>query len=654
MVKQKKRRQPDSRAANDRPAREGHSSRGRAALNMAIIAAAVWLAFGRSLDAPFVYDDSTSIVHNRSIQQLFPLWGDEARPGPLSPPRDTSVAGRPMTNLTFALNYAVGALNPRGYHVVNVSLHMLAAWLLWSLVRRTLDQQTGSESSSINELLAICVAIVWAVHPLQTEAVQYLAQRTELLMAVCYLATLLASLHYWNSGTSRARRGWLFGAVAACALGMGCKEVMVSAPVVVLLYDRTFVSSSVRAALGKSWPLYLGLASTWLVLVILNWQGTRSETAGFHLAVPASVWWCTQCKVLWLYLKLFVWPWPLVIHYELPLLDSWRSSGPWVVLTSLLLIVTAVQLYRRTAGEFLWSTIFLILAPTMIVPIVTEIAAERRMYLPVASLVILLVVGSYRLTQSALARKVDASFTRDKAARAAKLTTCLCAGLAIAYVAVDLQRLAMYRDEIALWQDTLTHADSALVRMNLGLALINAGRPAEAIEHYEHLLQSEPENEVTHRNNLAYAYLHAGRMADAITAYRSALRLDNQSVEAHNNLAMALLNANQPQEAAEHFRAALQLKPDYTDGHLGLGMALFAARQYAAAADEFEELRRARPDSIEANMHLAKTYVELGNPAAARAAAVRAIGLARGQGQVETARQIEAWLTASQQSSGTP
>src|SRR5262249_20614235 len=162
----------------------------------------------------------------------------------------------------------------------------------------------------------------WALHPLQTEAVIYVTQRTELMMGFCYLAVLYSSLRYWAAESSAAKTTWIVLASLACLAGMASKEVMVSAPIVVLLYDRTFLAGSFRAALQKSWPLYAGLAVGWLLLLALNFGQPRGESAGFHHDVLPHVWWATQCKVLLMYLKLCIWPWPLVIHYGTPYLET--------------------------------------------------------------------------------------------------------------------------------------------------------------------------------------------------------------------------------------------------------------------------------------------------------------------------------------------
>src|SRR5262249_8571383 len=150
-------------------------------------------------------------------------------------------------------------------------------------------------------------------------------QRTELMMAFCYLATLYCSLRFWSfapeaveqdldakpprndsSLNQRFRVAWLTLAILACAIGMASKEVMVSAPLVVLLFERTVVAGSLKDALRRSWPLYVGLASTWCVLLFLNLDPPRSESAGFASGVSAVQWWLTQAQVLLIYLKLMV------------------------------------------------------------------------------------------------------------------------------------------------------------------------------------------------------------------------------------------------------------------------------------------------------------------------------------------------------------
>src|SRR4029079_11515134 len=192
---------------------------------------------------------------------------------------------------------------------------------------------------------------------------------------------------------TRHRAAWLTLAVLACLAGMASKEVMVSAPLMVLLFDRTFISGSFAGAVRRSWPLYAGLAATWIALALLMLNAPHGQTAGFGLRIPAYVWWLTQSKVFLMYLKLAVWPWPLLVYYELPQLETFAASWMYVLPVLALGIATLVLLWRNHPLGYLLTWVFGILSPTSLVPIVTEVAAERRMYLPLAAIVVLAVVG---------------------------------------------------------------------------------------------------------------------------------------------------------------------------------------------------------------------------------------------------------------------
>ncbi len=211
------------------------------ALQFALLAGAVCLVYGRALESPFIFDDDVSIVKNTSITRLWPLLGDSQHPGPLNPFKELPNSGRPLANLSLAINYHFGQLNPVGYHVFNLMVHLLSALLLMGIVRRTLtlDCFAGKFSRTAGPL-AFFVALLWALHPLQTETVVYITQRTELMVGFFYLATMYASLRYWAADSQAGRRRWLALAGLACLAGMACKEVMVTAPVVVLLFERTF------------------------------------------------------------------------------------------------------------------------------------------------------------------------------------------------------------------------------------------------------------------------------------------------------------------------------------------------------------------------------------------------------------------------------
>src|SRR5262249_12444158 len=161
---------------------------------------------------------------------------------------------------TFALNYRWGGHDPAGYHVVDLVLHVLCAVMLAVVVAMTLRLPYFGLSGQEARALAAVAALVWAGHPLASEAVVYVSPRTDGLAAVCYLTVLWAALAYWSATSSAARTAWVVVAATVSACGMATKEVMVSVPLAVLLFERTFLVDSLRAT-RRSWPLYASLVA---------------------------------------------------------------------------------------------------------------------------------------------------------------------------------------------------------------------------------------------------------------------------------------------------------------------------------------------------------------------------------------------------------
>ncbi len=355
------------------------------------------------------------------------------------------------------------------------------------------------------DLLAFVSALLWAIHPLQTEAVVYVTQRTEVMVGFFYLTTLYGSLRYWAAEHRSARFAWLLLATVACAAGMACKETMLAAPVLVLLFERTFSAGSFARAVRNSWALYVGLFATWGLLVALNISGPRSESAGFDLGIPLLDYWCTQAKVLFMYLKLVFWPWPLVIHYEMRYI-SFSDAWPWVIGALGLMIATGVMLWRRSCVGFAGAWTFAILLPTLVVPISTEIAAERRMYLPLAAIVPLVVAGFYLSANSIERRRCAEGNSSDRKQWSTLSLIGLAGVIVVIFEIVGIRRLSDYRDQVTLWQTTV---------------------------------ENEPDDSLAH-NNLGSSYYHAHRIPDAISEYRRTIELNPQFADAYDNLGSAL------------------------------------------------------------------------------------------------------------------
>ncbi len=251
---------------------------------------------------------------------------------------------------------------------------------------------------AVGRPLAFSITLLWILHPLQTESVTYVSQSAESLMGLLYLLTLYCLVRRAEAD-GQGGRLWQCLCVAACLLGMGTKEVMVSAPLVALLYDRAFLSGSFRDAWRRRRPLYSCLAATWLplALLVLSTHG-RGGTAGFGSGVsPWPSYAMNQLQAIVHYLGLCFWPQPLIFDYGSVLSPPTLRVLPYALAIAGLLALTAWGLLRRPVLDFLGACFFLILAPSSsIIPVATEKMAEHRMYLPLIPVVLLVVVGIHR------------------------------------------------------------------------------------------------------------------------------------------------------------------------------------------------------------------------------------------------------------------
>jgi tetratricopeptide (TPR) repeat protein len=439
---------------------------------------------------------------------------------------------------------------------------------------------------------------------------------------------------------------WLVLASVACLAGAASKEVMATAPLVVLLFERAFVAGSLLKALRQSWRLYCGLACSWLLLLWLNIHSPRGDSVGFHLSVPAHVWWLTQTKVLLMYLKLVAWPWPLVIHYELPYLTSLVESWMYWLPVAMLGVATLFLLWRNQALGFLFAAVFAVLAPTLLVPIVTEVAAERRMYLPLAVIVPLVVVGGYQVLWG-LAHRADSPRGSSIASRWPIVSAVVAAILvATAWGAVSFRRLGAYNSEMSLWQQAVRlQPNDHLAHANLGTQLFNAGHVQEAMKHYHEAIRLKPDSSQAHYN-LALALLTLKKPHEAAAEFREAVRYMPGSPRLMNNLGVALFIAGENDEAIQVFQQTIELEPTMWRAHDNLGSAFSRAGRYAEAIQHFEQAVQLNPQALDVYSHLADTQAKFRKPAAAIASLEKALRLARATGEASIAAKLDSQLAA--------
>jgi tetratricopeptide (TPR) repeat protein len=529
---------------------------------------AVLASYATSFDGAFVFDDIPAIVDNPHVRGLLPLRQS------FSAPSEVTTAGRPVAAFSFAVSYALaGGYETWMFHATNIAIHLAAALVLFGVVRRTLlTAPLSSRFGRASSTLGLIIALLWAVHPLQTQAVTYLVQRVESLMGLFLLLTIYCAIRADDlrlkapnfrpkaqnvrpkaeatgapSTSSRGFRlqaeAWIALAVVFCALGMGTKQTMVGAPLLVVLWDWLFAGDrGARALLARRWALYAGLAATWLLLAYFVASEPRPHSVGSIDGWTPLRYLVTQPGVILHYLRLAVWPHPLVFDYDWPAAHG-AAAVVSVAVVAALSLATIVGVLRRIPAAFAGAWFFVILAPTSsVLPIATEVAAEHRMYLPLAAVIAVVVAGAYL--------------------RVPKLMPAIAMLIVVAFGVQTAARNRDYVSDEQIWVDTIA---------------------------------KQPQN-ARARNNYAVDLLQAGQPVDAAAQAREAIALKPSTAEAHKTLGVALLSTGHPDEGIAELQRAIQLDPDDGSAYRNLGEAFGAAGDLASAARAFTQAARYLPD----------------------------------------------------------
>jgi protein O-mannosyl-transferase len=547
-----------------------------------LIAAAASFAYGTSFRGVFALDDVRAIVRNETIRTVWPLSV------PLHPPAASTVAGRPVANLSFALNLALApgssepssggtgsraatggrALDPAPFHAGNLIIHVLAALALYGVIRRTLAAPPlAPDFEGAAPWIALAAALAWVAHPLTTAAVTYLVQRVESLMALFYLLTLYAAIRAFSG---RRTGWWTAAAIASCALGMATKEVMVSAPIVVAAWWWLFAPARPDGRRRDGRPLLAGLAATWVVLAFL----VAGERRGPSIDLAWSAVWpylLAQAEIVVHYVRLSLVPSPLVFFYDWPLGTSLGAVAWQAALLTSLVALTVIGVARRRPASFLGVCFFLVLAPSSsVLPIVTEVAAEHRMYLPLAAIVTAVVLGVF------LAGRRLLPSPKIGAGAAAMLALAVVAALG----AETRDRNRVYWSAERLWQDTVTK------------------RPGDA------------------RSRVAYGDVlaAAGRLPEAEAQLRAGIALAPDDPAARVRLGAVLAQQQRFDDAVPQLERALALRPGDVDARRFLGEIYAVRRQDALAVSEYEQALASLPGDAQLMGRLAALLADSRDP----------------------------------------
>jgi tetratricopeptide (TPR) repeat protein len=582
--------------------------------------------YANSLAVPFIFDDRSAIVENPTIRSL-----SRMRRVLFPPQEGETVQGRPLVNLTFALNYAWTKDAVWSWHVVNIAIHALAGIFLFGVARQTLrspvfDDRLRQQAS----FLAFAIAMLWTLHPLQTESVTYIVQRAESLVGLMFLVTLYCSI---RAAKSPPGRGWQVAAVLACGIGMATKEVMVAAPILVVLYDWTFSKQTLQSVLRQRRGFYLLLAGTWLVLAgLLVGSHDRGGSAGLGLGVTSWEYARTQFGFIVHYLRLAFWPHGLVLDYG----NRIATQAGEIVLPGLIVLAlagaTLAALWRpewRPWG-FLGAWFFLILAPSSsVIPVVTQTGAEHRMYLPLAAVVAATVMAADRILKRPAAQtdRVASDVPDASLSLFPGLAGALLFGIVVLILGfVTARRNVDYRSVLAIWTDVAEKCPENYRAFSfLGEEAVAAGELLRGVEYFDESIRLNPAAKDTY-NQRGGAHMQLGNidqaqsdferardiiprravvhfdrgitragqgdLEGALAAFTEAAKRAPLSAPVRFRKGAVLADLGRHAEAIEAFSEALQLNSGLAEAYRARALAHLRLRQFDSARDDLAELER--------------------------------------------------------------
>ncbi len=579
------------------------------------------IIYSNTLNSPFVLDDYPFILEDRNIHlRQINVEGlvDAAVHG--FPPR------RWLPNLSFALNYYAGQINVKGYHWVNIGIHVLNGLVLFFFFQITLSLAAASGfSTHHNRMISFFAALLWLVHPVATQSVTYICQRMTSMAALFYMLSLLMYAHArtlqrsiprGNLGADphpgsppskqRASRLWvilLFLGCALCSLAaMVTKENAGMLPVFILLYEWFFFQD---LKIKWSYPKIIGVGITGIcfVLVGLAYLGVnpihRILQGYAHREFTLLERVMTEWRVVIYYLSLmfFAMPGRLNLDHDYPLSESLIHPFSTLIALSAILGLAAVLKYAARKDRLLSFCILWFLGNLVIESTIIgiEIIFEHRTYLP---LMMLFLLGAVLL------------FRHMPNTRSAVAVVSACV---IIFSFWTYQRNSQWQNDVVLSEDIISKSPyKARGYANLGLSYLNRGIYEKALLNFYHALSIFPRLPQVY-NNIGVIHDKHGRYPDAILWYKKALAVDPANVFAHYNLGLALIHMDETDEGISHLLWVAQKIPHDVNVRIHLGNALSRQGRYAEAMVHYQAARRVEPDNEDILNNIGNTHVQLGN-----------------------------------------
>ncbi len=582
----------------------GHGARPSSvelALELLLIAGATVLVYSNTFDASFHFDDVQNIVQNERVHDLGKLW----------PPS----GARWLGELSFALNYRFGGLHVIGYHAVNLLIHICNGLLVFALAKSTLrtpSLRDASLSPLVRRYVPLASGLLFALHPVQTQAVTYVVQRFASLATFFYLLSVVLYVRSRLSlETERAPKGIAACAYAlsivAAAAAMKTKEISFTLPITVAGYELLLFGTRRRLRLVLPFAATALLVAPSLAPARPDALGVTGHFAAETAEISRWTYLLTQSRVLVTYVRLLFFPVGQNLDYDFRLSSSVTDPDVLLAASSLLVmagfaVVVLIRARRSNRADgvlaffgiawfFLTSSV-----ESSVIPI-RDVIYEHRMYLPSAGAAVALGTG--------LLAGVDALRFRSPVGLRVSVALLIATGpLGIATYA----RNFVWRDEASLWSDVAAKSpNKARVRYNLGHVFQDLERLDDAVREYRQAIRLDPGFPDPH-TNLCNLLQDIRRWDEAVGECLAAIRLAPQLPNPHYNLGNVHRATGRLEDAASEYREAIRLDPSMAVAHNNLGGVYELTRDFDRALLEYREAARLAPDSADAHYNLAYAY----------------------------------------------
>jgi len=556
-----------------------------------ILVVAGFIVYSNTIHAVFHFDDVSSILTQPRITTFSTF---------ANPHYWFNINNRPVAELSFALNYHFGQMNALGYHIVNIIIHILNGWLVFLLMLKLLSfQHLIDEKIYVNRrIIALFVALIFVVHPIQTEAVSYIVQRMRSLSVLFYLGAIylymLGRLAYLEKHRSMMAVFLLLAAFISGLIGVLTKQSAISFPAAFILVEFFFL----RNTDGKVCKKYLILVTSMIVLVALALIVTGylpEETQ----AISRKDYLLTQFRVIVKYIQLSFLPIHQNLDYNFIISTSlWNFSVLSSLLVILILLFGSVILYKKQRMiSFGIILFFLTMAVTSSIIPIKDVIFEHRLYLPILGYSIVVV---YALAFWLIEKR-------------RKMLWTVLSAITLAYGTATFFRNEIWKSEYALWSDVVKKSPSKpRPWSNLGYVLLDMDSVDRAIECFERSIKIDPGYPLA-LNNLGHSWSLKGDKEKALYYFLMAVDKWPKYTNALNNTGSTLIDLERPAEAIPYLERAAKADPDYARTYFNLSLADIKLKDYSRAIEYLNKYLNYNPSDEDALNNLGKCYFALEN-----------------------------------------